>query len=498
MLSRFTKDLVIYLPSKLLPALTGFITAPILTRLLTTSEFGSYALAVGMYEFLFALTCSGLGAGAVRFYSMYKAEGRLGAFFSSLGTSVGMATAGGCVGSLLTLVLLRGRLPADLYSLLFISVLIFGVQAAFIVLMQVVRVQERSRLYTALDLMANYGSLGLGLVLLYVFGWGVAGLLWGAFIAFAVSLAVLLALVVYREPLNQKGVRSSDMGLMWRYAWPLAVGNMAMWGLRLADRYLLGIFRSRSEVGLYSAAYNISSKSIDILVAVFLLSMGPFVFNMWEKSGIDPTRRALRSTSRVFLLMCLPAVAGMSVLARPFVALLTDTPYHEGYRIVAFVAFSSFAYGLTQIVSVGLLIAKRTSRIAVNQVLAALANLGLNLALVPRFGFVAAGATTLAGYAALLVLQVKAAGTCLSWPFPYTTLRNTAIASAAMCLTAAGIYALAHGGDGTHVGCLALSVVAAIIVYGAGLVLLGEFDHQEIAAIKHAWSRVTNRPKTAP
>jgi O-antigen/teichoic acid export membrane protein len=496
MLSKFLKDLVTYLPSKLLPALTGFITAPILTRLLTTTEFGNYALAIGLYEFLFALTCSGLGAGAVRFYPMYKTKGRLGAFFSSLGLSVGVAIAAGCAVSFLVLGLLQERLPEDLYPLLLISVLVFVVQAVFVVFMQVVRAQERSKLYTTLELLANYGGLGIGLFLLYVLDWGVSGLLWGVFIAFALSMAVLLPLVARGSP--RQRYAADDMGTMWRYAVPLMVGNMAMWGLRLADRYLIGIFRSRAEVGLYSAAYNISSKSIDILVAVFLLSMGPLVFNIWEKSGAEATQRSLQATTRVFLIMCLPAAAGLTVLAKPFVALLTDTPYHEGYRIVGFVAFSSFVYGLAQIASVGLLLAKRTNRIATNQVLAVAVNLGLNIILVPRFGFVAAGLTTLAGYVTLLILQVQAARKHLSWPFPVRTLRNTIIASAAMSLVAAGIYALPQDGGGLHVGFLFLSVAAAILVYGLGLVLLGELDERELAALRHAWGSVTNRLRAIP
>ena len=285
------------------------------------------------------------------------------------------------------------------------------------------------------------------------------------------------------------------MGLLWRYAWPLALGNIAMWGLRLSDRYLIGAFRPRAEVGLYSAAYNISGKSIDVLVAVFLLSMGPLVINTWEKLGREPTRQSLHSTARVFLIGCLPAAAGLTALAAPFVARLTATPYHDGYRIVGFVVFSSFIYGLSQIASMGLVIAGRTNRIALNQIAAASVNLGLNLVLIPAFGFVAAGATTLIGYTMLLVLQAASARSYLSWPFPYRTLRNVAVATVASSLTAAGVYALSGGGDDAHLGYLLLGIATAIFVYGGCLALLGELNVHEMDAIKHALARRTNKLK---
>ncbi len=490
MIGRFIRDLTIYLPSKVLPALTAFITAPIVTRLLAPADFGNYALAVGVYDFLFALACSGLGAGAVRFYSAYKARGQLRPFFFVLGVSLLSAIAGGCAAALLVLAWLGNRLPGDLRPLLRISVLVFVVQAAYLVLLQVVRAQERSKLYTTFELLTNYGSLALGLLLLGVWGWGASGMLWGTFIAFGAATAILPLLVLRDRSGANWRWRPGDMGSLWRYAWPLALGNMAMWGLRLSDRYMLGVFRPRAEVGLYSAAYNISSKSIDLLVAVFLLSMGPLIINTWEQYGPSLAQETLKSTTRVFLIVCMPAAAGLSALAAPFVALLTAGPYHEGYRIVALVVFSSLAYGLSQIVSTGLLIAKRTRRIAINQVLAALLNLGLNFLLVPRYGFVAAGATTLIGYLTLFALQAHASRRSLSWPFPFRTLRNVVIASVASSSTAAGLYALSGGGDHVYLGYLMLGIIAAIFVYGICLVLLREFDSREMAAIQHTLRQV--------
>jgi O-antigen/teichoic acid export membrane protein len=493
MLGRFIQDLAIYLPSKMLPALTALITVPILTHLLTPLEFGSYALAVGVYEFLFALTCSGLGAAAVRFYPAYHVKDQLGAFFAALGGLLLLAVAAGCLGALVLLTWLGASLPDDLLPLLYISVLIFAVQAPHAVLMQVARAQERSRLYTSFDLLTNYSGLALGLLLLAIFGWGVPGLLWGVFVAFALTLTALAPLVIRGRARGAWQLANGDVAGLWRYAWPLALGNMAMWGLRLSDRYLIGAFRSRVEVGVYSAVYNISSKSIDILVAVFLLSLGPLVINTFERLGRRATQQAMYSTTRVFLIVCLPAVVGLTALAGPFVAALTDAPYHAGSQVVGFVVLSSFAYGLSQIASVGLLLAKRTGRIAANQILAVLVNLGLNFILIPRYGFVAAGITTLIGYLTLVVLQALAARPHLAWPFPYRTLRNTALASVAAGVTAIAVYAVSGNADGVHFGFLLLAVAAAIAAYGLCLVLLGELDPHERAAIRQHLGRVAQK-----
>ena len=72
MLRRFVRDILTYLPSKLLPAITGMITVPILTRLFLPEDYGNYALAAGLPALLFALAGSGYRASVTRFYPAYK------------------------------------------------------------------------------------------------------------------------------------------------------------------------------------------------------------------------------------------------------------------------------------------------------------------------------------------------------------------------------------------------------------------------------------------
>ncbi|MHB0858714.1 MAG: oligosaccharide flippase family protein [Anaerolineae bacterium] len=385
-------------------------------------------------------------------------------------------------------------MPADLYPLLFLSILIFVSQSAFLVLLGTVRAQGKSEIYTAFELIVRYGTLGLGLLLVIVFKMGVAGLLWGAVIAHGIALPALLVKTSRGASIARRNVRMSDATSMWRYAWPLAIGNMAMWGLRLSDRYIITLFRSEAEVGLYSASFNISNKSIDMLVALFVLSIGPMVMTTWEKHGRRATEGGIAMISRLYLIICLPAAAGMSILAYPLVALLTGEAFHEGYRIAGFVAFASFAWGLSQIASLGTMIHKDTRRIAINQGIAASATIALNLLLVPWFGFIAAGAVSLVGNVLLLVLQAVASRQYLVWRVPVRTVWNTSIATAGMGIVAYSIYRIAGPiGSGVHLLHLILAIVAAVPVYGILLWLLGEANPSERAALRSLLYRVAGK-----
>ena len=490
MLQKFLKDIAIYSPSKFLPALTAFITTPILTRLFPPAEYGYWALALSVSAFLVALAVSGLGSAVIRFYPAYKAKSTLNVFFATIGVSIGTVITVVAGVSFLTLFLLKKFLPSSLVQLLPLVILIFVAQSIFSVFIAVIRAQGRSGSYTSFQLIMNYGGLGVGLLLVVVLGFRVEGLLWGTFLTLVLTLPFLIFLATKSVGIHPQRFHLPDALQIWQYAWPLTLGNMAMWALRLSDLFIISSFWPERDVGLYSVSYNISAKSIELLVALFLLSVSPLVYSTWEGEGREATEKTLTMVIRVYLILCLPSAVGLSVLAFPFVALLTTPDYYEGYRIVGFVVFSSFAWGLANIAMMGIAIKKRARRLGANVIIAACIHVGLQLLLVPRFGYVASAISTLVGYTVLLVLHILASRPHLTWRFPFTTLRNAVAASVVMGLAAWGIYGMSGDGSKGSPAHLFLSIIVAVLTYVICLWWLGEVKKEEKHTVLQLWYRV--------
>jgi O-antigen/teichoic acid export membrane protein len=205
------------------------------------------------------------------------------------------------------------------------------------------------------------------------------------------------------------------------------------------------------------------------------------------------SEKTLTMVTRVYLILCLPPAVGVSVLAFPFVALLTAPAYYEGSRIVGFVIFSSFAFGLSYIAMMGILIKKQSRRLATNQIIAASTHIGLQLLLVPRFGYVAAAISALIGYSVLFVLMALASRPYLTWRFPFSTLRNVLVASGVMGLAAWWIYRMSGGGSKVSLMYLFLSIVVALFTYFVCLWWIGEVKGEEKKAVMELWCRVTGR-----
>lgn len=491
MLKNFIKDLAKYSLSQFLPAATAFITTPILTRLFPPSEYGLWALAQSIGAFLVAVAASGFGSAVIRYYPAYKARSTLHVFFASLGVSFNSIILLVAGISSIVIISFKELFPETLFSLLPVIILLFIAQSIYTVFMALTRTQERSGTYTLFELLSKYGGLGAGLLLVIGFGLRIDGLLWGAFLILALILPFLILRATRKIDLNPKHFRLSDAQKMAEFAWPLSLGNVAMWGLRLSDLFIINHFLTEKDVGLYSVSYNISSKSVELLVALFLLSVAPLVMNTWEAEGKIATEKSLTTVTRVYLMLCLPATVGVTVLAYPLVALLTAPEYYEGYKIVGFVAFSSFTWGLANIAQMGIAIKKQTRLLAGNQILASLIHIGLALLLVPRFGYAAAAVTTLAGYSILLMLNSLASRQQLTWMFPFKSLRNILIATLLMGGVAWGVYSIPGVEDGISIPYLFLSIALASGVYAACLWLLGEVMEDEKNKIFQLWHRLT-------
>lgn len=489
MLKKFIKDIARYSLSQLLPALTAFITTPILTNLFAPEEYGKWALTLSISSFLVALTASGLGSAVIRFYPAYKARSSLTTFFSTISITTGVVTVAAAAVASFILFLFRNFFPSALVEFLPLIVFIFIAQSIFTIYMAVMRAQERSSVFTTFQLLLNYGGLGVGLLFVIGFNFRVDGLLLGTLLTLILIVPSLFYFATKGFGVQIRHFQMADALQMVDYALPLTLGSVAMWGLRLSDLFIISFFSSERAVGLYTVSYNISSKSIELLVTLFLLSVSPLLMNTWERDGQEATEKTLTMVTRVYLIVCLPATVGLSVLSFPFVALLTSPEYYEGYRIFWLVALSSFVWGLANIAQMGMAIKKRTRRLGANQIIAAVIHIGLAVLLVPRFGYAVAAATTLVGYSVLLILHTLSSRPHLPWHFPFATLRNVLAASSVMGLITYMVYGLSGKANDVSIVYLVLSVLAAVPSYFFLLWVFGEIKEKEKEFIFQFWQR---------
>jgi len=477
---RLLKDLVEYLPSFVVQGLVGLIAVPVITRLFPADIYGKYAVVMASVAVASSLM-SWVSVSIVRFFPRCEQESTLRSLYATTIVTLLATTAIIALGYVLALRAAQAHIEEELCSLMRIGGLLLIAIPMFNVLKEFLRAKRIVRWYTGLTVWQSVGGLGIGLALVLLGRVGIQGLLWGRMISVLLALPALWMMAVGRVQFRAELISARLIWSMAKYGFPLAAGNLAAWVLSLSDRYLLEAFRGSNEVGIYSASYGVAEKSLMLVVALFSAASSPAAMHVWEKEGERASQRFSTQSTRYYLIAVLPMVIGLSVLAKPLIRTLMAPGYHEGFRVMPMVALSAFLLGLTQRFGIGFCYRNVTHYVTLALVVSGLLNVGLNLLLVPAYGYMAAAWTTLVSYGTYLMLQVLFSRRFFTWEFPMGTLIRTSLGASFM---GAVIYPVGNGLTASQFVNVLVAIPVGVAVYFVALTLLGELQPNEKKALK--------------
>lgn len=470
------KDMVKYLPAQIAPGIVGFISIPIVTRIFLPQDYGNYALVIATVMVLTTLL-GWLPISIIRFYPAYERDKKLDLFYGNIIRLSFISILVITFTFIIFIFIIKTHISSKLYLFMLIGICVFIAIAIFDVLQYFFRSKRQVGWYSGFVIWKSAMGFGFGIALIFLFKLGIEGLLWGIVLSIFFVMPFL-----WKKSLGDISIIYSKLKLSFvkdlaNYSFPLVIGNLAAWILSLSDRYILEFFRGSQEVGIYSASYNISEKSIMLLTALFMLASGPISMHIWEKEGKEKSAEFINKVTRYYLIFCVPAVIGLSVLSKPIINIMTGDQYFEGYKIISFVTLGVLFLGLQQKFQAGFLFYKKTSFITITVVASGLLNLFLNFLFIPRYGYFAAAITTLISYAFLLFLMIILSRRFFIWEFPFKTLGKVMCASAIMGIV---VYYMSNSLLYLVLINLFLGILIGTAVYFLILLLLKEFSQEEI------------------
>lgn len=340
MIKDLVKDIGKYLPSQIVPAIVGILSIPIITRLFPPEDYGNYVLTRATIGVLSTLA-GWLSMSIIRFYPAYERDGKLDEFYANITKLAVISITVISFAFLGVLLFAKSYISSELYSLMRIGILIFILTSVSGVLLHFLRAKRQVSWYSGFMVWKSITTISLAILLIMIFHFGVEGLLWGSILGLTIALPFLWKKGIGKVRLSSNISIPLTLDMV-KYSFPLVVSNLAAWILSLSDRYILEFFRDSQEVGIYSASYAASERSIMLLAALFMLASGPIGINIWEKEGKKKSREFVSKLTRYYLIICFPAVIGLSVLAKPLIKILTAQEYYEGYKIIPLVSLGAF------------------------------------------------------------------------------------------------------------------------------------------------------------
>lgn len=464
------RDLLRYLPSQGIPAVISFFTIPILTRLFDPTSYGDYRLVLATVG-IFGSASVWIAAAIYRFYPESEIADQTGSFLTTVNRLLFVNT-GVFIGIWgLGLLLIGPSLPRDLAYLFFLGMILLSINTAWGVFNAMVRTLRRVTAYSVAVSLNKALTLGLGVALVVWAGMRVDGLLIGS-IAGSALLLPMLVLITRRRLAERSSTYDPQLArAMMRYGFPIALMMMAAWMLELGDRFIIAAFRGTGEVGLYSAAYGIAEQGMQLILLMFQLPFVVLGARVFEHEGPEAAARFVSSSAGSYLLLALPAWAGLSVLADPIMTLMTDTAYQEAASIMPLVAGALVFGALQWWFSSGSTFMKKTGQQAISVFVGVVVNVTLNILLVGRFGYQVAAVTTLLAYATAMAVMAFLSRRDFVWRFPVRSLVRASLAAGTMAASIIGLFAVVDLGA---VGRIVTAVPLGVAVYGAALLIQGE------------------------
>ncbi|HZH21047.1 MAG TPA: lipopolysaccharide biosynthesis protein [Geodermatophilus sp.] len=387
----FGRDLL-YVGVLSLQLVTATVVSPVLAHVLPGAEFGHLSSAIALHQVLVVLALIGLDQAMI----LIRAETGSDHTARTL-VGVGLLVALGLTGLAYVSRSTWGPalgFPTDA-PIVGIVVGWTPLAAGVFMVSALLLSQDRLTAFATVNVLAALGGQAAGLIVLFVGDERTAsGYATGNLVT--LTLTLLLGLVLVRPRLPRR-VELQVTRRAVRLGLPLMVSGLAVFVLNASDRLVIQRLLGPEEAGRYQIAYVVGNLAV-LLIGMIDGAFLPRIAAVRE----DRARWVVIGLARSGLLKLMsPVILGVTLAAPLVLTVVAPSDFRpaELHPVVYLVALA----GLPVLLGVGwvweLMTRKRTRGLAASAIVAALANVVVNLVLVPTWGLVGAAAATVAAFA---------------------------------------------------------------------------------------------------
>jgi len=480
---RLLKHVLIYGSGVWAGKAIGFIMIPIYTRALTPSDYGVLELASRTTDIVAVMLGMGLASALFRFHAEGKSEAECDRVVNTAVTFAGVI-------GLIAAVFLAGA-AAPISKIVFGSIrYIFYLKLALIAMvlelstmvpMALLRIHERSGLYTAINLTRLGTALCLNIYLVVMRRMGVLGVLTSN--VAGISLVLLILIIGTRHYWKPK-IDSRILKGMLAYSLPLVPSSLAMFILNFGDRYFLRSCCSLKVLGIYSLGYKLCLVMPGLVMEPLGLAWSAVVFPVAARSDAE---RVYGRYFNVYMFCVVFFSLALAALSRDLISVMADPGYIDAWKIVPIVLLGFFAWASVNVFEIGVFLEKKTYYRTFSCLIGAAVAMGTYAYLIPRYAAMGAAWATVSSFFAMSVATYFFARKL--HPIRYDLRRMALLVG--MAIAVYGLTALVPGQG--KVSAIALRSIA-VLLFPAILYAAGYFEPENIAAAKGAVKSVLRTP----
>jgi O-antigen/teichoic acid export membrane protein len=424
--NRFVSDILRYAPSKIIPSIITLIWSYVFTRVFPASEYGLYGLVLAITTASVTIITEWAAQPIGRFYAEYVEDERLKVvFFKTLKKFFKI---------ILTISLILGVVSLTIvyfywgeYTQIAIcAILVVTVNSITTLLKPVLPASLDALSFRKLEILRNIFRLIVALSLVLGISHNISFLLLADFIGSLIFVIPLMYIVIQKLniPSNNKfeALNNNEFALPLKrfitYGMPMMIWFFCSQLLNVGDRFVIQYFFGAKDVGIYTANYTLISGIASLLGVPISLAAFPLIMKLWAKGKEKEIPSVIYKMTKVYAILAVALVAGTFVVGEDFVKMLLDTEYLTGYKILTPVVLGTVFVQASMLGQKGIELNESTLIMVYCMAFAAFINLGLNIIVVPIFGYISAAWTTVISYFIYVFLIWYKSKKFIYWKIP--------------------------------------------------------------------------------
>ena len=383
----------IYVVCSVIQKGVAFFAIPIYTRLVPSSQFGIYSLYQSWESIL--LVFATLNMWNYLFNNgMIKYADRKDDFVSAL---IGLSFLSTTILFVIMSVFCKKFVEFSGLSLviIFLMFLDFYLKPSYEYWCSRQRFEYDVKKYAISSILITISTPFLSIALIYiyekasVFNSGTALVSGKVFSSCCIYIFVMISLLRKQANLYDKNIWKFALG----YNLPLIPHFLSVIILAQSDRIMINHLCGSSATGIYSVAYSVAAVMLIVNTAV-MDSIIPWTYRCLDKQDYSKLPMvSVASLSAIGIINIL-----ISMVAPEVISLMAPHEYYSAIYLIPPVAFSNVFIFMFNLYANIEYFYEKTKLIAFASALSAMANIILNFIFIPKFGFIAAGYTTVVSY----------------------------------------------------------------------------------------------------
>ena len=375
--------------SQIIIAITSLMVGKIIAVYISPADYGLYNIQFAIYIFVFSLLLSPL-------VEFFKSTAKT--LLQKIGFRFYLYLAIILIFSFSVIMLLLFNFKYETNIYFYLVVLLVPFTLIYDLINNYFNIMGRLNLFSAMNLFRTIGGLCF-ICLLYYLNYNFVD---GSIVLWMVQIVSLilgtLIFIPFFKTKFSTSFKISFRSFIRKYAifsWPLIILSFWSWINNYSDRFFIENYLDVSQVGIYNINYSLGSKIFLTLNPLFMILLVPKVYS---NISVEIKKQKIHNIVKFYILVSIPLLA-LVFFANDFIgALFLSQSYESGFYIIFWIAVAYFLLTLTFFYDIIFYAEGETKYVLYSNMLAAIANVILNLALVPSYGLNGAIFSTLSSF----------------------------------------------------------------------------------------------------